>query len=463
MRQPAELASTRYRAPLLCLRLCARLVLGIAAATTTVLVAPPPAAAQPDEGKAIAVRIEGDGGESIEAAIQAIVPETLTVADPETFQKALKKAGVKVPLGKAISDERQRDKVLPKIRKALKAAKLEAAIFGLMRKSGSKKEVYVIYVDQVAGDLAIDEAITLRGSEADYLRSIDAALGPVLREIAPAESNKPEKIEREEPPPPPPKGEDEGKEEEPAGARVKNQVSTALLVADLGLEFGGRWFSYNQPVTANLRDYGMFGAPLIVLGAELYPFAGTGTSVLKDLGLTLGYARAIGLSSAVEGASETISTTYQRFHVGLRGRMRFGKDAKKAMILGLGGGLRLQQFSFGEAPLLEAELPDVSYTILRLGADFRAPVGPVALLAGFDFFLPLSRGAIYDRFNEASALGIALGGGVAIPITGGIEARAQLEYARFGASFKPREGDAYIAGGALDQFFGLRLGAAYAY
>lgn len=462
MRQPADLASTRYRAPLLCLRLCARLLLGVAVATTAVLAAPPPAAAQDEEaqGKSIAVRIEGDGGESIEAAIQAIVPETLTVADPETFQKALKKAGVKVPLGKAISDERQRDKVLPKIRKALKAAKLEAAIFGLMRKSGSKKEVYVIFVDQVAGDLAIDEAITLRGSEADYLRSIDAALGPVLREIAPAET-KPQKIEKEEPPPPPPKEEDK-EEEEPAGARAKNQVGTALLVADLGLEFGGRWFSYNEPITANLRPYDMFGAPLIVIGAELYPFAGTGTSFIKDLGLTVGYARALGLSSAVEGAPESISTTYQRFHVGLRGRMRFGQGAK-AMILGLGGGLRLQQFSFGDAPLIQEELPDVSYTIIRLGADFRAPVGPVALLAGFDFFLPLSRGPIYDRFNEASALGIALGGGVAIPITGGLEARVQLEYARFGASFKPREGDTHIAGGALDQFLGLRFGAAYAY
>ena len=90
-------------------------------------------------------------------------------------------------------------------------------------------------------------------------------------------------------------------------------------------------------------------------------------------------------------------------------------------------------------------------------------MGPVAILAGFDFFIPLSSGAVYDAFTDASVLGFALGGGVAIPITSGVEARVQLDYARFFSSFTPVPGDAFVAGGALDQYLGIRLGAAYAY
>ena len=53
--------------------------------------------------------------------------------------------------------------------------------------------------------------------------------------------------------------------------------------------------------------------------------------------------------------------------------------------------------------------------------------------------------------------------GLGIKLTDGLEARLVAEYARFFYSFTPQVGDAYVAGGALDQIYGMRLGAAYAY
>jgi hypothetical protein len=448
--------------------LCARLALGLAGAITAALATPEPAAAQPAEKKAetksIAIRIEGPDGDSFRGAILAIVPETLKVIEPEEFDKALKKAGVKVPIGKTIADPRQRPPVLTKIRKAAAALKLEAVVLGLVRKQGAKKDLYLTYIDQIPGDLAVDEPIQLRGTEADYLRSIDATLGPVLREIAPPPPEK-----EEEPPPKeeeakPKEGEEEKPEEEEPGARPKNAVASALFSVEAGVEIGGRWFFYSDAITANARPYQVFGQPLIAAGAEIYPLAGTSLPVVNGLGLTVAYARALGLSSKLEAGADSFGTTYQRLTAGLRLRFPI-EEGPEALIVGASAGLRLLEFSYSPPENLVPVVPDVSYTLLRFAADARAPLGPVALLAGFEFLIPLSDGKVYDRFRDASVLGIGLGGGLAVPIPvlAGLEARALVEYARFFSSFGPVLGDPYVAGGALDQFLGIRLAAAYVY
>jgi hypothetical protein len=59
--------------------------------------------------------------------------------------------------------------------------------------------------------------------------------------------------------------------------------------------------------------------------------------------------------------------------------------------------------------------------------------------------------------------GIGALAGVMMPVATGIEARLLVEYARFFSSFQPEQGDAYIAGGAIDQYLGLRLAGAYVY
>lgn len=247
--------------------------------------------------------------------------------------------------------------------------------------------------------------------------------------------------------------------EEPAGARAPHRIGSALFVGEVGVELQGRWFAYSDGITQNLRPYSVFGAPTVSIAGEVYPMAGSPIPWIGDLGLTLSYARALGLDSATEGG-DAIGTTSQRLGVGLRGRRVLGEGA--APILGLSAGFRLVEFSFDAPEDLAAEVPDVSYALLRLGVDGRVPLGPVAVAAMLEYLGPLSAGDVYERFKDPTVAGIGLGVGVIYPtVIEGVEARLWVEYSRFFSAFSPDPGDPYVAGGALDELLGLRLSGAY--
>ncbi|MCC6559106.1 MAG: hypothetical protein IT372_39785 [Polyangiaceae bacterium] len=433
---------------------CARLALGAAAALGLGLAAPAAAAAaepeaaaaaEPAPAKSIAIHVEGKDADSIRSAIQAIVPETLGVVEPDVFTAALRKAGARPPIGALLLAKSRRERTLGQFRKALAGAKVEAVVIGVVRRGRSGTELVLLYVDPIEGDLAVDEVIQVKG-DADLLVAIEGALGPALKEIAPPPP--PE----EKPPPPPPAPEPV----EPAGERPRHDPRTALFAVELGFELGGRWFRYSDGITQNLRPYDVFGAPTVAVGGEVYPLAGSAIPVMKDLGITLSYARALGLSSSTEGG-DPVTTTYQRFGAGLRFRYPLMPGA----LVGGSLGFRLIQFSFDAPDPLAAEVPEVSYAALRLGVDGRVPAGPVALTAMMEFLGPLSSGEVYDRFRGASVLGVGCGGGVIYPAFEGVEVRLSIEYTRFFSAFTPELGDPYIAGGALDHFLGIRLAGAY--
>ncbi|WP_441287677.1 hypothetical protein ACSRUE_36960 [Sorangium sp. KYC3313] len=445
--------------------LCGRILLGLSAATAATFALAPATLAAPKASKSIAVRIEGPNADDIREDILAIMPETLGVVDPDAFSKSLKGAGQTKPVGDTLVSKAQRKKAIDRIRKAGKAAKAEGVIYGVSRTNKKKKEVHLVYVDENAGDLAVDSAVPLSGSRDDRKRALEELLGPTLAQIAP-------------PPAPPPVEEDEvkgdregegedgdgGDEERDAdeggkgGERAPHEAGSALFSIELGVEFVGRWFDYSDPRTQNLPPYSVFGQPALSVSGELYPLASTDIAVLKGLGVTAGYARALGLNSAV-GSGDPISTTYERINLGLRERLSLGE----ASVLGISAGLRFLTFEIDAPADLAMTVPNVSYTLFRAGLDGRFPVGPIALALGAEYILPLSSGPVYERFTGASVQGIGALAGVMVPVATGIEARLLVEYARFFSSFQPEQGDAYIAGGAIDQYLGLRLAGAYVY
>ncbi|HTN92877.1 MAG TPA: hypothetical protein VL242_54790, partial [Sorangium sp.] len=416
-----------------------------------------------------AVRIEGPNADDIREDILSIVPETLGVVEPDAFSKALKSAGQTKPVGDALVSKAQRKKAIDRIRKAGKAAKAEGVIYGVSRTNKKKKkEVHLVYVDENAGDLAVDSAVPLSGSRDDRKKALEELLGPTLAQIAPppaADDGDKAKDEGEDGAGDEEKGEggdekddgDSGAGDE-GGKRKKNEIGSALFSVELGVEFVGRWFDYSDPRTRNLRPYSIFGQPAISVSGELYPLASTNIAVLKGLGITAGYAQALGLNSAV-GGGDPISTTYQRINLGLRERLSLGEKS----VLGISAGLRFLTFEIDAPADLARTVPNVSYTLFRAGLDGRFPVGPVALGLGAEYILPLSSGPVYERFTGASVQGIGALAGVMIPVATGIEARLLVEYARFFSSFQPEQGDTYIAGGAIDQYLGLRLAGAYVY
>ncbi|WP_438035895.1 hypothetical protein [Sorangium sp. So ce204] len=449
--------------------LCGRILLGLSAVTAATFALTPAALAAPKASKSIAVRIEGPSADDIREDILAIVPETLGVVDPDAFSKSLKGAGQTKPVGDTLVSKAQRKKAIDRIRKAGKAAKAEGVIYGVSRTNKKKKkEVHLVYVDENAGDLAVDSAVPLSGSRDDRKRALEELLGPTLAQIAPPPAEEDEaKGDREG------EGEDgnggdeekvEGGEERDAdeggkgGEREPHEAGSALFSIELGVEFVGRWFDYSDPRTQNLPPYSVFGQPALSVSGELYPLASTDIAVLKGLGVTAGYARALGLNSAV-GSGDPISTTYERINLGLRERLSLGE----ASVLGISAGLRFLTFEIDAPADLARTVPNVSYTLFRAGLDGRVPVGPIALALGAEYILPLSSGPVYERFTGASVQGIGALAGVMVPVATGIEARLMVEYARFFSSFQPEQGDAYIAGGAIDQYLGLRLAGAYVY
>ncbi|WP_434047339.1 MULTISPECIES: hypothetical protein [Sorangium] len=449
--------------------LCGRILLGLSAATAVTFALAPVTLAAPKASKSIAVHIEGPNAAAIREDILALLPETLGVVEPAAFSKALKGAGQTKPVGDTLVSKAQRKKALDRIRKAGKAAKAEGVIYGVSRTNKKKKkEVHLVYVDENAGDLAVDSAVPVTGPRDDRKKALEELLGPTLAQIAPpppeedkasedAEGGDEQKGEE---------GEGDGEEtaSEDAGAadrggkRKRNDVNSALFSVELGVEFIGRWFDYSDPRTNNLRPYSVFGQPALSIAGEVYPLASTDIAVLKGLGITAGYARALGLNSAV-GDGDPISTTYERINLGLRERLSIGEASQ----LGISAGLRFLTFDI-EAPAdLARTVPNVSYTLFRAGLDGRFPVGPVALALGAEYLMPLSSGSVYERFTGASVQGIGAMAGLMIPVATGIEARVLVEYARFFSSFQPEQGDPYIAGGAIDQYLGLRLAGAYVY
>lgn len=429
-----------------------------------------PAVAEAAESKPIAVYVEGPDAESIRGEVLAVVPGSLKVLDESAFESALQKQGQKGQMGNVMAQPKQRGKLISRIRKATEKAGAQGAIIARVRKTRTGgRELWVLFVDPGSDEVDIDQAVPLGKSESERASALKEALDPVLKARASAEpqgdasgsdaggsgssdgaGDKPDDGTD--------KPDDGGSDS--ASTRTPGEMTTAIVVVGLSFQMAGRFFSFSDGLTRNLRPYDVFGAPMGVANLEFYPAGFGDVPVAKDIGLTASYTMAFGLDSATS-TGEPIDTSFLRLNAGLRGRVRFG-DAPSPT-LGINAGFTLLNFKYSAPGELASEVPSASYKLLRFGLDMRIPAGPVALEFGGDFLLPLAGGEVYDRFTDPSVLGIEARGGVGVPLPGGFEVRLIGEYTRFFSAFAPVVGDKYVAGGALDQLVWIRLGAAYVY
>ena len=357
--------------------------------------------------------------------------------------------------GPALTQAKQREKALGRLRKAAAAVGADAVIAARSRKSGpGGLVVAVMLIDQIPGDLQVDDDVTLPSGSDAKKAAVRNLLGSHLEQLA---GPKPEaKVVTTKPTDAPvvvaPV--------DAAPTREKNQMSTALFAASLGFEIGGRRFAYSDPITPNTRDYDVFGAPMLAVAAEVYPAAGTTIPFIKDLGLTGSFARAFGISSVTKSGTK-LGTTWMRAGGGLRARFRPGSTT--GPVLGINGGVNFTSFTFDGSATLATSTPDVTYVALRGGVDARIPFWRMALLLDAGYDGALSAGAIHDRFTGPTVGGLDFGAGFAILLASGFEARLTGHYTRYFYSFDPVPGDAYVAGGALDELLGIGIGVAYAY
>ncbi len=476
-------AGRYYRAGVLKLTL-GRVLLAIAA--LLVWLSPLPALAQPkaaggDGPKKIAVHVEGEKAASFRELVVSTVPEGVEVVSEGTFSTALRGAGLRGPMGYAVTSPNQRALLIRVIRRAVKNAGLAGAVIGRVRGGRGGLEMVTLYVDE-SDQLPVDETVSLKGSEADQKGAITAALAAVYADIAPPPEPEPEpEPVTDEPEPAPDEEQEEEEEDEGDSTFEPNRVGSELFSVALGAEFGGRFFSYNEACSGDdnpcpgeyrmLRPYDVFGVPGIVVGGEVYPAAPFDIVVLSDLGLTVEYAHFFGLSSATEAGDANFGTSWNRFAAGLKYRFRIGDRDDNPFVIGAAFELGFQNFTFepedAGATAIVGEVGNVEYLFLRGGLDARLPIGSIfAIMPSFGFLGPLSTGgedAAYDRIAGASVLAIDAGLMFAFVLGLGIEIRAGAEYTRYFASFEPAPTDPVVAGGAEDNLLGLRAGAAYVF
>ena len=426
----------------------------------------------------VAIHLEGPNSEAARAHVAALLPKSVTVVDGRAFTRALAAAGQKGPFGRTLAPNVPRERVVAIAKTAGAAVHADGVVLGRTVKAGKGTELTLVYVDVARGEAVVDRAVPIGGK--DDTAALRPVLAPAFEKLGAGGAPKPETPAPATPPtttpapaPDAPLPADapeaaatpDKPDASPADKSAAHDVATELFEIGAALDLGARRFDYKDPLLPEqatlLRSHRVFGTVALALNAAVYPLARSGTKVLKDIGLTLEGAHAFGVVSKLPGGTQ-VDSSYDRYDLGLRGRIRAG--GATAPVIGIGGGYGRRTFGFGvTAPALDGSLPAVSYSQLRGGADVRIPVSIAAIVVGADYLVPLSAGIVESRFHGAKVGGIDGRVGLGVRVATGVEARFLASYTRYFYSFKPAVGDAYVAGGALDEFFSLALGVAYVY
>jgi hypothetical protein len=238
----------------------------------------------------------------------------------------------------------------------------------------------------------------------------------------------------------------------------RSAFSAGWMVAELHAGAAGRDFGYRAQITRGPRSYSLTAAPRAGLSVEVYPLAQTSLAVVRDLGLVAGYDRSFGISSKLAGQPSLDSTWYS-YKIGLRGRQRVGSSA----VVGLEGAYVRDSFTFrGDDPVAVAQAPSVDYAALRVALDGRIDAGLFGFVASAGYQHVTDVGGVGQSFPHAQAAGVDAEVGVSARVATGLEARLRFAYTRYFFDLAPEAGDANVAGGALDQMFGVKAGLAFA-
>ena len=247
------------------------------------------------------------------------------------------------------------------------------------------------------------------------------------------------------------------------GRREAARIAAGRIQVAVWISAGvaNRRFTYRDQVGYNLAPYRLPAAPMASFGIEAYPAAASSVPFIRDLGIVAHVSRGFAFDSNTP-QNVTLETNWTRFGGELRERLRF--PGPHAFELGVLVGADASYFGMAAKAPVPALLPAARTVALRFGLDGRMRVAwRLSLLAGAAYLLTTSRGEIYEHFRRPHVAGIDADFGFAVDLGSGFEARLAGRYTRYFASFKPRIGDPYVAGGALDEQLQAGLGVRYAH
>jgi hypothetical protein len=425
--------------------------------------------------KAVGVYVEGPGAQDVRDALVGAVPRGESVVDADAFSEALSAQGQKGPFAKKL-DGKAHDASVGRIRSAASALGLEAVLVGRVTKGHGKRRIRLFVVAASGGEQELHDVVLDAGDEAssdstlssrvheafDSYKESSAAAEPKKEAKETKESAKPGGGEAAAP------ADNAAAEVVPVGEESKDTLShrphgvmsRSLFDAAIGAEAAGRNFDYNDGVSGNLRSYNVAPAALFTASLEIFPLA-EADGVIRDIGFIGAYSRSMFLNSST-GSGEKIGTAEASYYGGLRVRIHpWGDDGP---IIGISDAYAVQTVTFDSAgATLDTQVPAVEYHANRTGVDARIPFGNFAVRGGLGFRAVFDAGPVAGRFRTPSVEGVDAEVGASMKIIGAWEGRLTLDYARYFYGFKPAPGDAYVAGGALDQFFGGGLAVAYVF
>lgn len=235
----------------------------------------------------------------------------------------------------------------------------------------------------------------------------------------------------------------------------------SLISARLELGVAGRFFTYHDQLTPTLATYTQAVMPMLGLDVDAYPGGHTLVPFVRDLGLFANFWVSLYATTAITAAASKVSNQSAQVAGGLRYRVRFGRDDLPVLGVALGAGELLSRFH-GALPSMAA-IPAVAYAYLRPALDLRIPISRFALLLNAAYRHLFTSDDIHKFFGHLSVHGVDLGAGVAVALPSSLFVTLSGSYVRMFFDLKPNPGDAYIAGGALDEYYTASLSISYAY
>ncbi len=422
------------------------------------------APANADDGRRVVFVAEGPEGDALVRALASRLPVSYVASDAHAFRAALSR-GASPALAPALKSRHADSQLIAKAETAARSAHVDVVVLVVVRRAKHEKIAHVWVVDSHDAGPLVDEDVTLPPSEA---ADAAASIWSEITSAFPPEAAEPTNALAEPPTPanPPPPVATLGATD-PSGSvnavpdlapRAGDAAAPPLFRLGAAVQGGSRHFSYVDRLTATLRPYDLWLAPMAAVDGELDPFARSRSPWLERLGLSADCARAFGVSSA-DSAGARVSTTWQTFHVDVRERVPVGASVMLGAHAGYGG----IDFSFDGEVDATSQLPSVGYRFVRIGADGQARLGGFVLFAEASYLAVQSTGAMGDLFPRESVGGVEAHAGATRSITRSLDATLDLAYTRFFYDFRPQPGDAYVAGGALDQMAYASAGLAYRY
>ncbi len=224
----------------------------------------------------------------------------------------------------------------------------------------------------------------------------------------------------------------------------------------------GRSLWFTDDLFMRLRPYNLTIAPTVHAGLEWYPAAHFTRGAASAFGLVADGQFTLVFSSP-DRQGRAYPTTAFNVNAGVRARLWLLDRIDVGLLLGYA----LQSFTLDRDAVTLAPpegIPNTTYHSIRAGITGRAQIIPrLAVTAGSTFHYVLSAGEITSQafFPRALTLGVDFSLGVAVALTRGIEARLAADWRRYFYTMNPMVGDMLVAGGAVDDHYGITASIAF--